>query len=102
MAPPAVDPGPWGFWRFWALVFRKSARQGRRIRAITLFRLEGSYLFAQSDIVSVVWSRGEGGEGRRRKPIALPACLFIRRPSREKQENTAEGGGGPLEVGASG
>lgn len=61
--PPGLDqwgePGPSGScWRFWALVFRKSARQLCRIAAIPLCWLGGSYLFVLSVIVSVVGSRG--------------------------------------------
>lgn len=68
------------------------------IPAITLFRLEGSYLFAQSDIVSAVWSRGEPEKTHR------ASSVFIYPGGAEPGEARKRGRRGKktLEVGASG
>lgn len=54
-------------------MFRKSAKQGCRIWAITLFRLQASYLFARFDMFR---SSGEGG-GRRGRVARKSDSAFI-------------------------
>lgn len=61
--------------RFWPLMFRKSAKQGCRIWAITLFRLQASYLFARFDMFLSSGQVGGGGVWHG-KPIALK-CIYL-------------------------
>ena len=68
---------------FWAGSYvQEESRQGHRIRAITLFGLQGSYLFARFDMFLLT-----GGAVQYGKPIALK-CIYLccRRSSQTEQD----------------
>lgn len=75
---------------FWASSYiQEESRQGCRIWAITLFGLQGSYLFARFDMFL-----SSGGAVQYGKPIALKCIyLFCRQSSQ-----TEQGRGEELEI----